>query len=138
MVGLPHSSKASARTLSIAPARNRGTGRDAAGRNTFQSSGGTVVISPDAGTPPSRTTPQERVSLVQGSRVPEVYLANALSPARVNPEDVKLLEGGMAQVNLSPNQMGKAYGRGLVNLKLAQQLTGWNIKLVSGSVVCNV
>ena len=82
--------------------------------------------------------PQERVSLVQGSRVPEVYLANALSPARVNPEDVKLLEGGMAQVNLSPNQMGKAYGRGLVNLKLAQQLTGWNIKLVSGSVVCNV
>jgi len=82
--------------------------------------------------------PQERVSLVQWSEVPEVYLANALSPARVNPTDVKLLEGGAAQVSLNPDQMGKAYGRGLVNLKLARQLTGWDIKLVSGSVVCNV
>jgi len=75
---------------------------------------------------------------VQWSEVPEVYLANALSPARVNPTDVKLLEGGAAQVSLNPDQMGKAYGRGLVNLKLARQLTGWDIKLVSGSVVCNV
>jgi len=82
--------------------------------------------------------PQERVSLIQWSEVPEVYLANALSPARVNPGDVKLLEGGVAQVSLNPDQLGKAYGRGWLNLKLAQQLTGWNIKLVSGGAVCNV
>ncbi len=82
--------------------------------------------------------PQERVSLVQWSKVPEVYLANALSPARVNLGDVKLLEGGVAQVNLNPDQMGKAYGRGWLNLKLARQLTGWDIKLVSCGAVCNV
>ena len=75
---------------------------------------------------------------MQWSEVPEVYLANALSPARVNPGDVKLLEGGVVQVSLNPDQMGKAYGRGWLNLKLARQLTGWDIKLVAFRAVCNV
>jgi len=81
---------------------------------------------------------QEKVSLVQWSEVTQVYIANALSPARVNPQEVKLLDGGVALVRLNPDQMGKAYGRGWVNLKLAQQLTGWKIELVAFRAVCNV
>lgn len=75
--------------------------------------------------------PQERVSLVQWSDVPEVYLANALSPARVYSRDVTLVDGGVAEVSLNPDQMGKAYGRSWLNLKLAQELTGYQIELVT-------
>jgi N utilization substance protein A len=75
--------------------------------------------------------PQERVSLVQWSEVPEVYLANALHPARVSPRDVTLLDEGTAEVRLCPDQMGRAYGRSCLNLKLAEELTGYQIKLVT-------
>jgi N utilization substance protein A len=84
--------------------------------------------------------PQERVSLVQWSEVPEVYLANALSPARVYPRDVTLLNKGVAEVRICPDQMSRAYGRGWLNLKLAQRLTGYRIGLVAEAerTMCNV
>ncbi len=83
---------------------------------------------------------QERVSLVQWSEVLEEYMAKALYPARVYPRNVQLGEGGVAEVRIEPDQMGRAYGRGCLNLKLAQELTGYQIELITEAerAACNV
>ena len=71
----------------------------------------------------------ERIDVVIWSEDPEIYIRNAMSPAKVarvkisNPKDKK------AVVVVPKDQLAIAIGRQGANVKLASKLTGWHIDL---------
>ncbi|PIT87102.1 MAG: transcription termination/antitermination protein NusA [Candidatus Magasanikbacteria bacterium CG10_big_fil_rev_8_21_14_0_10_40_10] len=70
----------------------------------------------------------EKVDVINYSDKIENYIGNSLSPAKVL--DVKLDEANKeAEVFVAPEQFSLAIGRGGQNVRLAAQLTGWNLKV---------
>lgn len=74
----------------------------------------------------------ERIDIIKWSKLPEEYIANALSPAKVL--DVTLNEEKKsAKVIVDDNQLSLAIGKEGQNVRLAAKLTGWKIDIKSKS-----
>ncbi len=74
----------------------------------------------------------ERIDIVPYSGNPEKYLANALSPAKVN--SIKLNEDEKSAFVVVPDsQLSLAIGKGGQNVRLAAKLTDWKIDICSES-----
>ncbi|MBI2037055.1 MAG: transcription termination/antitermination protein NusA [Candidatus Liptonbacteria bacterium] len=72
---------------------------------------------------------QEKIDIVEWSEVPEKFIANALSPAKV--KDVKTSDRREARVYVPEDQLSLAIGKGGQNVRLAAKLTGWKIDVRS-------
>lgn len=70
----------------------------------------------------------ERVDVVQWSEDPTVYIANALSPARVSNVAIDA-ENHHATVVVPDDQLSLAIGKEGQNARLAAHLTGWHIDI---------
>ncbi|MBU3208322.1 transcription termination factor NusA [Clostridium algidicarnis] len=76
----------------------------------------------------------EKIDIIKWSKVPEEYISNSLSPAKV--VDVKIEEDTKcAQVVVEDNQLSLAIGKEGQNVRLAAKLTGWKIDIKSMSSV---
>ncbi|HBC95164.1 MAG TPA: transcription termination/antitermination protein NusA [Clostridium sp.] len=76
----------------------------------------------------------EKIDIIKWSKLPEEYIANALSPAKVL--DVNLDENmKFAQVVVDDNQLSLAIGKEGQNVRLAAKLTGWKIDIKSKSQI---
>lgn len=74
----------------------------------------------------------EKIDVVEWSEDPKVYVANALSPARVT--DVIVDEGEKRAVVVVPDsQLSLAIGKEGQNARLAAKMTGWKIDIKSES-----
>jgi len=72
----------------------------------------------------------ERIDIIQWDDDPQVFIGNALSPARVI--DVQLdMDVRIARVTVPDNQLSLAIGRDGQNARLAAKLTGWKIDIRS-------
>ncbi len=70
----------------------------------------------------------ERIDIIEWNEDPEIFVANALSPARVL--DVVLdHDSRIARVIVPDNQLSLAIGRDGQNARLAAKLTGWKIDI---------
>ncbi len=67
----------------------------------------------------------EKIDIVEYSEKPEEFIANALSPAKIL--EVKELPKNKALCFIPEDQLSLAIGRDGQNVRLAAQLTGWNI-----------
>lgn len=74
----------------------------------------------------------ERVDVIQWDEDPAVYVANALSPARVTRVDIDE-EKNYATVIVPDDQLSLAIGKEGQNARLAARLTGWHIDIKSAS-----
>lgn len=74
----------------------------------------------------------EKIDIIKWSKLPEEYIANALSPAKVL--DVTIdEENKSAKVIVDDNQLSLAIGKEGQNVRLAAKLTGWKIDIKSSS-----
>jgi N utilization substance protein A len=74
----------------------------------------------------------EKIDIIKWSKLPEEYIANALSPAKVL--DVTINEENKsAKVVVDDNQLSLAIGKEGQNVRLAAKLTGWKIDIKSKS-----
>jgi N utilization substance protein A len=75
----------------------------------------------------------EKIDVIRWSPDPGQYIANSLSPARV--EMVRLVdpEGHHAHVLVPHDQLSLAIGREGQNVRLAARLTGWKIDIKNAS-----
>lgn len=74
----------------------------------------------------------EKIDIIKWSKLPEDYIANALSPANVL--DVTIEEQNKsAKVIVDDNQLSLAIGKEGQNVRLAAKLTGWKIDIKSKS-----
>ncbi len=78
----------------------------------------------------------ERVDVIQWNEDPAVYVANALSPAKVTRVDIDL-ENHYATVVVPDDQLSLAIGKEGQNARLAARLTGWHIDIKSASFMGN-
>ncbi|MEM6590578.1 MAG: transcription termination factor NusA [Cyanobacteria bacterium P01_C01_bin.73] len=71
----------------------------------------------------------EKIDVIRWSPDPATYIANALSPARV--DEVRLMnsEDRQAHVLVPEDQLSLAIGREGQNVRLAARLTGWKIDI---------
>ena len=78
----------------------------------------------------------ERIDVIQWSQDPAVYVANALSPAKVS--NVSIDEDShYATVIVPDDQLSLAIGKEGQNARLAAHLTGWHIDIKSASLVAS-
>ncbi len=75
----------------------------------------------------------ERVDVIQWSDDPRVYVANALSPAKVQNVQIDP-ENHYATVIVPDDQLSLAIGKEGQNARLAARLTGWHIDIRSSSM----
>ncbi len=73
----------------------------------------------------------EKIDIIEWSDDAENFIANALSPAKV--ERVDILPHHEARAFVPENQLSLAIGRGGQNVRLAAKLTGWKIDVSSQS-----
>jgi N utilization substance protein A len=73
----------------------------------------------------------EKIDIIEWSDDPENFIANALSPAKV--EKVEILPRREARAFVPEGQLSLAIGRGGQNVRLAAKLTGWKIDVRSQS-----
>lgn len=73
----------------------------------------------------------EKIDIIDWAEDPATYVANALSPARVNSVEVVDLEARSARVVVPDYQLSLAIGRDGQNARLAARLTGWRIDIHS-------
>ncbi|MDO8557180.1 MAG: transcription termination factor NusA [Candidatus Jorgensenbacteria bacterium] len=71
----------------------------------------------------------EKIDVTEWSDDPEKFIANALSPAKV--QRVEVLPRREAKVFVSDDQLSLAIGKGGQNVRLAAKLTGWKIDVRS-------
>ncbi|MGC9968245.1 MAG: transcription termination factor NusA [Minisyncoccia bacterium] len=71
----------------------------------------------------------EKIDIAEWSEDPEKFIANALSPAKV--EKVDILPRREARAYVPENQLSLAIGKGGQNVRLAAKLTGWKIDVRS-------
>lgn len=79
----------------------------------------------------------EKIDIIQWDADIKKYIANALAPAQVNDVDLNEEEQS-AIVSVPKDQLSLAIGRNAQNVRLAVQLTGWNLSIRdddSGEVV---
>lgn len=70
----------------------------------------------------------ENIDVINYTSNPQLYIQRALSPAKI--VNIKLdEEKKSAEVTLKPEEVSKAIGRGGHNIRLAGQLTGYNIEV---------
>ena len=74
----------------------------------------------------------ERVDIISYDDNPEIYIANALSPARITSVKVDE-ESHFASVTVTDDQLSLAIGKEGQNARLAARLTGWHIDIKSAS-----
>jgi len=68
----------------------------------------------------------ENIDVINYTNNTQLYITRALSPARIS--SIKIDESGKrAEVYLKPNEVSLAIGKGGFNIKLASQLTGYEI-----------
>jgi N utilization substance protein A len=75
----------------------------------------------------------EKIDIVDFSLDPVVFIANALSPAKVSSVTVVDSDLRSAQVIVPDFQLSLAIGREGQNARLAARLTGWKIDIRSDS-----
>lgn len=70
----------------------------------------------------------EKIDVIKWSDDPEVFVGNALSPAKVLHTEI---EAGSrdAEVYVAPDQFSLAIGKNGQNVRLASELTGWSIRV---------
>ena len=73
----------------------------------------------------------EKIDIIEHSDDPKTYIANALSPAKV--EEVKIMPKNTALAMVPHNQLSLAIGKNGQNVRLAAKLTGWKIDVRSSS-----
>lgn len=73
----------------------------------------------------------EHIDIVEWSSDPEKFIRAALSPARVNRVVILDPEHRKARVVVPNNQLRQAVGRSGVNVRLAEELTGWTLEVHS-------
>jgi N utilization substance protein A len=71
----------------------------------------------------------EKIDIAEWSEDPEVFIANSLSPAKV--EKVEILPRREARAFVPESQLSLAIGKGGQNVRLAAKLTGWKIDVRS-------
>ena len=72
----------------------------------------------------------ENIDVINYTKNTQLFIARALSPARVTSMEIHEAEEGKkprVDVYLKPEEVSKAIGRGGVNIRLASQLTGFEI-----------
>lgn len=71
----------------------------------------------------------EKIDVIRWSPDPSTYIANALSPARV--DEVRLVDAEIKQAHVlvPENQLSLAIGKEGQNVRLAARLTGWKIDI---------
>ena len=75
----------------------------------------------------------ENIDVINYTKNDQLFIARALSPAKVTSMEITLYEEekdgkkGRVNVLLKPEEVSKAIGRGGVNIRLASQLTGYEI-----------
>lgn len=74
----------------------------------------------------------EKIDIIKWSKLPEEYIANSLSPAKVLEVDVDE-DSKSAKVIVEDNQLSLAIGKEGQNVRLAAKLTGWKIDIKSKS-----
>jgi N utilization substance protein A len=74
----------------------------------------------------------EKIDIIKWSKLPEEYIAHALSPAKVISVDINDGEKS-AKVVVDDNQLSLAIGKEGQNVRLAARLTGWKIDIKSKS-----
>ncbi|OGY97508.1 MAG: transcription termination factor NusA [Candidatus Liptonbacteria bacterium RIFCSPHIGHO2_01_FULL_57_28] len=72
---------------------------------------------------------QEKIDIIEWAEEPERFIANALSPAKV--ESVEMMPRHEARVFVPEDQLSLAIGRGGQNVRMAARLTGWKIDVRS-------
>ena len=72
----------------------------------------------------------EKIDITEWSKNPEIFIANALSPAKVLSVDANEKKKE-ARVIVAENQLSLAIGKGGQNVRLAARLTGWKIDIQS-------
>lgn len=76
----------------------------------------------------------EKIDIIKWSKLPEEYIANSISPAKV--VDVAINEENKsAQIVVEDNQLSLAIGKEGQNVRLAAKLTAWKIDIKSKSQV---
>lgn len=73
----------------------------------------------------------EKIDIIEYSDDPKMYIANSLSPAKV--EEVKIMPKNIALAIVPHNQLSLAIGKNGQNVRLAAKLTGWKIDVRSSS-----
>lgn len=72
----------------------------------------------------------EKIDIIKWDKLPEKYVANALSPAKVLDVDINE-DNKSARVVVDDNQLSLAIGKEGQNVRLAAKLTGWKIDIKS-------
>ncbi|HHC79459.1 MAG TPA: transcription termination/antitermination protein NusA [Flavobacteriia bacterium] len=75
----------------------------------------------------------ENIDVINYTKNDQIFIARALSPAKVVSVDIKeAVEGEKQRVEvfLRPEEVSKAIGKGGVNIRLASQLTGYEIDVL--------
>ena len=72
---------------------------------------------------------QEKIDIIEWSEEPQKFIANSLSPAKV--ESVEVFDHHEARVYVPEDQLSLAIGRGGQNVRMAAKLTGWRIDVRS-------
>ena len=67
----------------------------------------------------------EKIDIIEWAEDPEIFVANALSPAKVL--QVEIEEKNKAIAVVAEDQLSLAIGRDGQNVRLAAKLTGWKI-----------
>ena len=73
----------------------------------------------------------EKIDIIEWAEDPAEFIANGLSPARV--DSVEILQKHEARVFVPEDQLSLAIGRGGQNVRMAARLTGWKIDVRSAS-----
>lgn len=76
----------------------------------------------------------EKIDIIKWSKLPEEYIANSLSPAKVLDVEIDE-ESKCAKVVVDDSQLSLAIGKEGQNVRLAAKLTGWKIDIKSKSQV---
>ena len=77
----------------------------------------------------------EKIDIVDWADDPAQFVANSLSPARVNAVHVVDAEARSARVIVPDFQLSLAIGKEGQNARLAARLTGWRIDIKSDEAV---
>ena len=75
----------------------------------------------------------EKIDIIPWSPDPATYIASAISPATIT--DIKIDDDeNKATLEVSPDQLSLAIGKGGQNVRLAAKLTGWRIDIKGAEI----
>lgn len=75
----------------------------------------------------------EKIDIIEWSEDPEVFVANAMSPAKVTKIET-MLNRHTVKVYVSEDQLSLAIGKAGQNVRLAAKLTGWKIDVAGATL----